>query len=171
MNPIALLAAVLLQATPSTAADVHPDFTGTWKLDLAASDSLDEMLKAQDAPWFARKAAGTVVVTQKIKQKAPEALEVCVETPVATNCDVLKIGAGWEEKKSDKGKVRVRTEWSADGQALVTFTETTPAKEQTPIELRLTRTLQDDGKTTVQLLELKGKDGKLFKARRILRKQ
>jgi len=170
MNATALLTVVLLQAAP-VAADEHPDFTGTWKLDLAASDSLDEMLKAQGASWLERKAAGSVVVTQKLKQKGADEYEVCMETSLGKNCNDLKIGVGWEEKANDKGKARARTDWSADGKALVTLTETTPAKEASPIEFRMTRTLQDDGKTTVQLLELKGKDGKLCKARRILRKQ
>lgn len=162
--PFAALALALCAAAPA-----HPDFTGTWKLDLAASDPLDDLLDAQGAPWVAKKAAKTLVVTQKVALK-PEGLEVCAESSLRSKCTIAKIGAGWEDRETEQGKGRARTDWSADGTALITVTEA-KLKDGTPVELRMTRTLEDAGKTTVQLLELKAKDGKAHKARRVLRKQ
>lgn len=179
MTPTVLAAWLVLSAAPPDVATPAPpvpaqaaakaDFSGTWKLDLAASDSLDEMLAAQGASWVERKAAGSVVVTQKVTP-APDGFEVCVETPVKNKCNPVRIGGGWEEKESEKGKVRSRTDWSADGKAVVTISEIT-LPDGKAARLDVTRTLEDGGKTTVQVIELKIKDGKAYKARRVLRKQ
>ncbi|HEY3448920.1 MAG TPA: hypothetical protein VGK67_21345 [Myxococcales bacterium] len=167
------LAAALLSAEPaSPAASLvasKVDFSGTWKLDLAASDPLDDLLAAQGASWIERKAAGSFVVTQKVSNK-PEGLEVCVESSLGTKCNLVKAGQGWEEKETEKGKVRGRADWSEDGKALVVTTELT-LKDKKPAQMIVTRSLEDEGKTTVQTLELKIKDGKAYKARRILRRQ
>lgn len=163
----------LMAAEPATSAPAAPapkaDFTGTWKLDLAASDPLDEMLAAQGASWVERKAAGSFQVTQKVANKA-DGLEVCVESSLGTKCNLVKAGGGWEDKETDKGKVRARTDWSEDGKALVTTSEVT-LKDKKPALMVVTRTLEDESKTTVQTIELKVKDGKSYKVRRVLRRQ
>ncbi|MEO0601167.1 MAG: hypothetical protein AAF211_07010, partial [Myxococcota bacterium] len=51
------LLALTLTSTPAFADDVV-DFSGTWALDKKASDSLDDILKAQGVSWFKRKAVG-----------------------------------------------------------------------------------------------------------------
>ena len=157
------------EAAVAAAAAGKTDFTGTWKLDLAASDSLDEMLAAQGASWVERKAAGSIVVTQKVAHR-PEGIEVCVESSFKHACNLVKIGAGWEEKSGDKGKAKSRTDWSPDGKAVITTSEIS-LQDGKSAQLVVTRTLEDEGKTTVQLIELKIKDGKSCKARRVLRTQ
>ena len=107
-------------------------------------------------------------MTQKVTQK-PGALEICVESSVANKCSTTPVGAGWEDKQSDKGTARTRTDWSPDGQALVTRSEI-KLKDGSPAQVKLTRSLADGGKTTVQLLELTTKDGTTYKARRVLRR-
>ena len=67
------------------------------------------------------------------------------------------------------GKGRARTDWSADGQALVTRIEV-KSKKGEAADFTIRRSLTDEGQTTVQALELRGKDGKTYKARRILRR-
>ena len=126
------------------------------------------MLTAQGASWLERKLARTVEVTQKVTRK-PEGLEVCIESSLKTACTTTKVGAGWEAKAVEKGEGRARTDWSADGKALVTLTEVR-LRDGTAIEVSLTRALEAEGKTTVQTIELK-KSGTSYKARRILRKQ
>ena len=49
------LAVVLLLGGVALSAD-HPDLSGAWTLDLNASDSVDEIMKAQGQSWIMRRA-------------------------------------------------------------------------------------------------------------------
>jgi len=157
----------LLLAGVAAAAD-HPDFSGTFKLDLKSSDSLDEMLKAQGASWLERKLAGSTVVTQTVRHRG-DTLEIQAKSSLRTSKDTIRIGAGWEERETEMGRGRARTDWDADGRTLVTRVEVKPKKGD-PAAFTIRRSLADDGQTTVQALELRTKDGKAYKARRILRR-
>ena len=156
-----------LAPAPAAAAD-RPDFSGTFKLDLKASDSLDELLKAQGASWVERKAAGSTVVTQIVRHRG-DVVEIQVKSSLRSRKETIRIGAGWEERETDMGKGRARTDWDADGKTLVTRMEVKSKKGETG-EMIMRRSLADEGQTTVQALELRGKDGKTYKARRILRR-
>ena len=164
---VAALAVVLAPAVGAAAAE-RPDFSGTFKLDLKASDALDELLKAQGASWAERKAAGSVVVTQVVRHRG-DLLEIQVKSSFKSRKETIRIGGGWEERETEMGKGRARTDWDADGTTLVTRMEVKSKKgEAGAIVMR--RSLADEGRTTVQALELRGKDGKTYKARRILRR-
>jgi hypothetical protein len=164
---VLVLGALALAPAPAAAAD-RPDFSGTFKLDLKASDSLDEMLKAQGASWVERKAAGSVVVTQVVRHRG-DVLEIEAKSSVKSRKQTIRIGAGWEEQETEMGKGRARTDWDADGKTLVTRVEVKSKKGESG-EMTMRRSLADEGQTTVQALELRGKDGKTYKARRILRR-
>jgi hypothetical protein len=161
-----VLGALALAPAPAAAAD-RPDFSGTFKLDLKASDSLDEMLKAGGASWVERKAAASVVVTQIVRHRG-DVVEIEAKSSLKSNKRAVRIGGGWEEQETEMGKGRARTDWDADGKTLVTRAEF-KAKKGEGGALITRRSLVDDGQTTVQALELR-KDGKVYKARRILRR-
>jgi hypothetical protein len=164
---LAVVTVLLALAAAAAAAD-RPDFSGTFKLDLKASDSLDELLKAQGASWVERKAAGAVVVTQVVRHRG-DTLEIQAKSSLRTSKETIRIGAGWEERETEMGKGRARTDWDADGRTLVTRVEVKPKKGD-PAELTIRRSLSDEGQTTVQALELRAKDGKRYTARRVLRR-
>ena len=98
---VLVLGALALAPAPAAAVD-HPDFSGTFKLDLKASDSLDEMLKAQGASWVERKAAGSVVVTQIVRHRG-DVVEMVVKSSLKTRKETIRIGGGWEERETEMG--------------------------------------------------------------------
>jgi hypothetical protein len=155
-------------APAGAAAADRPDFSGTFKLDLKASDSLDELLKAHGASWVERKAAASVVVTQIVRHRG-DTIEIEAKSSLKSRKQTIRIGAGWEEQETEMGKGRARTDWAADGTTLVTRVEVKSKKGETG-DLVMRRSLADAGQTTVQAIELRGKDGKLYKARRLLRR-
>jgi len=162
------LAALLLACTVPARAAEHPDYSGTWKLDLKASDSVDDLLKAQGKSWVERTAARNMAVIQVIRQSG-DTLGIAVHTSVKDRDDTLRIGGGWEEKDSDdSGKVRSRTDWDPDGTTLVTRTAMT-LKDGVPAEFIVRRTLPDP-KTLLQVIELRFDDGRTLTARRVLRR-
>ena len=167
-RPVVVTLFLALALAGGAAAADRPDFSGTFKLDLKASDSLDEMLKAQGASWVERKAAGAVVVTQTVRHRG-DVIEIQAKSSFKTSKETIRIGAGWEERETELGKGRARTDWDADGKTLVTRVEVKPKKGDAA-EFTIRRSLADEGQTTVQALELRAKDGKTYKARRILRR-
>jgi hypothetical protein len=163
---VALFVALAQGAPAALARAERPDFSGSFEIDLKASDSFDELLKAQGASWLERKAAGSITVMQIVRHQG-DALEVTVRSSVGTRKDAVRIGSGWEVRDTEHGKVRTRTDWTPDGQSLVTRSEV-KLKGDRKAELLVTRSLTDGGKTTVQAMELRIADGKTYKARRIL---
>ena len=61
---IVLLSALMLLSRAGWAAD----YSGTWILDLSASDSLEPLLQAPGVSLIQRKAAANMAVTQQITQ-------------------------------------------------------------------------------------------------------
>jgi hypothetical protein len=159
---------LLAALTLSVVAQPPVDFTGTWKLDLSASDSLDAILEKQGVPWALRRAAGSLSTTQHIRHEG-DVVVIRVVNAVRDKEERLPVGGDWEVKETDLGQARVRSAWSTDGKALVTTTET-KLKDGTPARYLLTRTLADGGRTMVQLVEFHA-GGKDLTARRVLRRQ
>jgi hypothetical protein len=167
-GPAVLVAAAVALGAGGARAGEHPDFSGTFALDLAASDSLDALLKAQGASWLERQAAARASVTQVVRHRG-DSLAITVKSSLGTRTNQVRIGGGWETKQGERGQARTRTDWAADGQSLVTRTEL-PQKKGPPVVLTVRRSLADGGRTTVQLLELRAQDGARYRARRILRR-
>lgn len=163
-----LIMAVIASTSPVLAGS-HPDFTGTWVLDLDASESVEPLLAAQGRSWVERKAANSVVITQVVTQ-TEETITLDV-TSVATNRhDELKPGTGWQPSKTDRAEsAKTRVLWSEDGQSLITETLMTfEGGEQAT--MKTTRSMTTDGQTTYMLLEfIKG--GVHERSKRVLRKQ
>lgn len=166
---LAVLALAVIAAAPARAGGGRPEFTGTWRLDLDASEPLDALLEVQGRSWIERKVARSMNVTQKIRQ-AGDTITIAVESALRTKVDVFAIGGPWEERTTDElGRVRVKTEWNADGKRLVVRNEA-KLKDGTEGELRISRWFEDGGKTMVQLVELDLKDGRHPAARRVFRR-
>lgn len=159
----------LLMTQPSLAAD-KVDFTGTWELDLDASDSVEAIMKAQGRSWAERKIADNLVVTQTITQSA-ETMVVEVTSTVKDKREVLKLDGSEEVKKTDDaGSVVSRTFWQAGGTQLVTENIMTLA-DGAKVNMVLTRFLEEEGKVMRQDISLKLSDGQVLTARRVLRQK
>ena len=147
-----------------------PDFSGTWVLDLAASESLDALLAAQGKSWPVRKLAGSMQVTQKITQTATT-LTIEMEGALADRTEIMKLDGSWENKTAGTtGPGRTRTYWAPDGKNLVTESIVT-LENGDNATMSAKRTLRDNGKTLVQRISLTLKDGNTLSANRILRKK
>lgn len=163
----ALVFLLLCCAGPALAAD-HPDYTGTWTLDLAASDSVDPLMKAQGQSWIARRAARRMKVTQTLAQ-TEQSLTADLDSSLGHRHETLPIGGDWEVRTSDDGSsVKVRTAWVGD--ALVTETQLR-LNDGSPAELGISRTLADGGRTMVQTLALRRGDQPTISARRVFRRR
>jgi hypothetical protein len=156
MSP--LLAASLL------ALDAHPSFAGAWQLDLAASESPEELLKAWGTPWAVRKAAANLSVTQTITQDE-QRLAITIHAVVMDSTEVLPLDGGWATSTTKEGEpVRTRTWWAGDD--LWTTSEVTRA-DGSHITLQVDRRLEDNGATMRQRLILLLPDGAQLAADRV----
>lgn len=165
--PLLILAA-LLAAAPAFAGG-KVDFSGVWKLDPKASDSVDALLKAAGRSWIERRAAETARVTQTITQ-TEEAVTVAIDSTLADRTEVLRLDGAPVTATSLKGRpVTSWTTWSADGLALITRSEEVSGEGER-IVLVVTRTLEDGGRTMRQRLELRRQDGTTLRADRIFRR-
>jgi len=144
--------------------DAHPSFAGAWQLDLAASDSPEELLKAWGASWAERKAAANLSVTQTITQDEGR-LSITIHAVVMDSTEVLPLDGGWVASTSKAGEpVRTRTWWAGDD--LWTTSEVTRA-DGSHITLQVDRRLEDNGATMRQRLILVLSDGTQLAADRV----
>jgi hypothetical protein len=155
--------------TNLASATQRPNFSGTWMLDPKASDSVDEILKAQGANFIERQGAKGAKITQQIQQDASQ-MTITVKSPVKTTTEVLKLDGTPMVSQTDRlGNVKTKTTWGTDNTTLISVVEPTEADAKFKT-LKLSRTLQDQGKTMNQLIEMTLKDGKVLKANRVFRK-
>lgn len=142
------------------------DFTGTWVLDLAASDSVDALLAETGASWLERQAAGTMPVTQVISQ-SPATITIMVDSSLIDRTETLSFTGPQSSTSRTGDAVVTRTSW--DGAVLVTTAVmTTPTGEVR--ELRIRRQLSDGGRTLRQELALQKPGAKPIKAERVFRR-
>lgn len=162
---------LLLSATIAAGATAQGevDFSGTWELDLDASDPVDDLLKAQGRSWLERKLAAKTKITQMIEQSAAE-IRILVKSSVMDREEILRIDGTPMTRKTLKGEtITVTTRWSNDKKALLS--ETTVQTESGPAKVVSKRTLEDGGKTMVVATAMTLRDGKVLGAKRIFRRK
>lgn len=156
---VLVFTALTVVASPSFAAD----FSGTWVLDLKASDSLDELLKAQGVSWMKRKAIAGLKVTQTVSQTDNQ---VTIETSSSrgNRSQTLQVDGETREVEQDRGTAQVRHEWRGDD------LQSTSELPKDGGVLTSVRSLSEDGKTLTQSLILKKSDGSTIEVARIFRR-
>jgi hypothetical protein len=160
---------ILLLTVASTYAASHPDFTGQWKLDLDASDNMDDFAKSQGASWVEYKLIGNMPVTQIITQSENN-ITITIENMIKKRTEVMVPNGLIEEKKNEQGNLmKVRSFWSEDGSVLVTIIDTKMADEK-PGQVVIRRSLSQDGETMFQDIEIVPEKGQRFAAKRVFRK-
>jgi hypothetical protein len=124
----------------SVAADPPRDFSGTWRTVTEESESMDPVLKAQGASWFARKAAGMLALEFVIRQNGIE-LEQDMESKLMSNTQKYQMNAPeYVDEDFKDEKIRARDFWTEDGQ----FTRRMEYDSGSVIFMH--RTLRDDGR-------------------------
>ncbi|NJK61712.1 MAG: hypothetical protein HC921_02625 [Synechococcaceae cyanobacterium SM2_3_1] len=145
------------------------DFTGTWHLDNEASDSFDEIMKAEGLNMIARNFAARLKVTQEIVQSDSH-LTITARTKWGAHTTDASLNGETEIKTNRQGKeYRACHYWDPDGTTLITKVESTHPDGR-PIETIVRRFLEDGNATMVQQVELRYSTGEIYSARRIFRR-
>jgi hypothetical protein len=133
------------------------NFTGTWVLDLKASDSPAPMLKRLGRSALERTLAGSTKLEATYRQSG-NLLTITSRGPGFSRTEHLRLD-GHPETKTEKmtGPYTMRTSWSHHGQELIS-TNTFRTKDGKNAELIVTRKLADGGNTLVlsQTLKIEG---------------
>jgi hypothetical protein len=133
------------------------NFTGTWVLDLKASDSPEPMLKRMGRSVLEGKLAASTKLEATYRQSG-NLLTITTRGPGVSRPEYLRLD-GHPETKTEKvtGPYTIRTSWSHDGKELIS-TSTFRTKDGKNAELIVTRKLADGGNTLVlsQTLKIEG---------------
>jgi hypothetical protein len=146
------------------------NFTGTWVLDRAASESMDEMMTAEGLSSLERKLYSRLAETLAIEQTPTEVIIKTTTSIVTDTQNLITDGSPHTREVFRIGQVTSRTNWDADGKTLVTETELT-AGDGSPAHGTVRRSLEDKGASLIQVLSLELADHKVIKARRVYRRQ
>jgi hypothetical protein len=130
------------------------DFSGTWVLDLKASDSPEAMLKRMGASAPERKFAASTKLESMYHQSG-NLLTITTRGPLFSRTERLRLD-GEPETKTEKrtGPYTIRNAWSHHGKELIS-TSTFRTKDGKNAELTVTRKLADGGNTLVLTQRLK----------------
>ena len=167
LNLVVALEGLSLQAADS------PNFSGKWKLDLNAPETIpmEAILEAQGFPWVKRRAMDTMAMTQVITQ-TEKTLTIKINTAMGTQTQILALDGSTDIRNTDQdiGKVESRSFWDKSGTAIVSVSKyVMPDGQKATWTTR--RYLKDQGRALVVDHELIFDDGRKLIAKRLLRKQ
>ncbi len=118
MRPLLSLAALALALAltllPADALAAPADFNGTWVLDLSASDSPEEFMKAQGVSLLVRKAAASMVVTQAYTA-SDAAVTIAVSSSAKDETQQLTVDNTPRTVEGENGPATARHYWADDG--------------------------------------------------------
>jgi len=124
------------------------DFSGTWVIDLKASDSSEPTLKRLGASWFQRKLATSLKVEATYRQMK-DRLTIVTRGPAFSRTEELWLdGRPVTKTESLTGPYTERTFWSADGTRLISISAFR-TKDGKDARLRVARQLTGGGGTLV----------------------
>ena len=108
--------------TTGSATDAASDaYVGIWLLDLEASDSIEPLMRAMEAPWIARKLANAMTPTMIITPLAEGGLRMINENPISKTDQELPADGVKRARKDPLGRKVVSSEmWSESGQLVIT---------------------------------------------------
>jgi hypothetical protein len=146
------------------------DLSGTWALDLKASDSPDPMTKRLGVSGIQRGLMDSAKLVSTYTQAADELTIVSRATGFSRTEQFRLDGRPENKTEAQTGPYTIRTSWSGDGKQLVS-TSNFRTKDGKNATLRVTRRLSDGGQTLVltQALEVEGESPVVI--HRIWRKQ
>ena len=86
-------------------AEVSFDMTGTWRVDKATSETLDELLKEMGVPWIARKVVDGLEVTTVLRQAGSSDLFMEEKSRLGDHASKLSLNWKQYDVKGGDGKV------------------------------------------------------------------
>jgi hypothetical protein len=134
----------------------EPNFSGTWKLDLEASTSLDPMMDQIGASFFDRKYAGWISLRATLQQ-TEDVLTVATRGPGFVLDQTLYLDGHNDQRSLEilgVTSLNAKTVWSKDDKQLVE-THQIRTKQGKDGQLIIRRSLMDEGKTLVVTFNLK----------------
>jgi hypothetical protein len=150
----------LLRETPGS---LHPDFRGEWKLDVQASESLVPILRARGKSLMESLVVSRSPVTHVIGGDGNR-MTVTVQTPLFTQIQELLLdGTPTDVNDPDGNRITAVSAWSADGQSLITTTNS-PS-----LRMTLTRRLDSDRRTMYLDVSYHSRAGEPIEVRRVFR--
>lgn len=161
------LALSLALSLGSAALAAPVDFTGRWRLDLAASTDVAPLLEAQGRPWIERKLSRSFVVKQDIAQ-ADDVLEISMNLVIRDYHETNLVDGVERPDTQPSGEPMWVTHWWEDDAQQTRVRMPLPDGHQA--ELHVTRTLEDDGQTMRRAIRLQVDDGRQFQADRVFRR-
>ena len=122
------------------------DFSGTWVVDLKASDSPEPILKRLGASWLQRKLATSLKIEATYRQTKDRLIIVTRTTAFSRTEELQLDGRPVTKAESLAGPYTERTFWSADGTSLISISafRTRDGKDA---RLRVARRTTDGGGT------------------------
>lgn len=149
-----LLAAASLFLLSAPYALGWTDFSGTWVLDLRASNSSDPMLKRLGVSWIERKLADSIEL-ESIYTQTTSLLTIHTRGPAFGRTELIRID-GQPETKEERltGPYTIQTEWINRGMKLLS-TISFRTKDRRDAQLTVVRELADGGKTLLLTQTLK----------------
>jgi hypothetical protein len=147
------------------------DFSGSWVLDLKASDSPDPILKRMGASALELMFAGSTKLESTYRQSR-NLLTITTRGPFFSRTEQLRLDGAPETKTEKKtGPYTIRNVWSNHGKELIS-TSAFRTRDDKNAELTVTRALTDGGNTLVltQRLKVEGEPPKPI-VRRIWRRK
>lgn len=130
------------------------NFSGSWTLDLRASDSPDSMMKRMGVPWIERKLAASTKLEATYHQTR-DVLTVTSRAPGFSRVETFHFDGRTETKNEKRtGAYTIRTAWSNDHQQLIS-TSHFKTRHEKNAKLVVTRQLSNGGKILVLTETLK----------------
>ncbi|HEX4145646.1 MAG TPA: hypothetical protein VHY91_19225 [Pirellulales bacterium] len=155
-------------ADDATGAEISPqvDFSGSWQLNVEASDSLDPILEAIGLSFIERALVNNTVVTHVIRQTADE-LTIDVQTSFFSRTDHLPLNGQPADTLDPSGRpVESVSAWSDDGRRLISKIWVKPDKQR----FTLTRSMDEEHDAMEVLIEFFPQKGKPMASRRVYRR-
>jgi hypothetical protein len=152
---------------PTEAGVLHPNFSGDWKIDLEASESMTPILKLKGRSTLECVVLAKVPMTHVIRGDYRR-YTIVIQTPVRDQSAEVYTDGRPIKALDPEGKETVAvTRWSEDGQSLVT-TSTDTLNGQ-PAQMKMTRSLAPDGRTMYVDLEFTCAQTSPIRVRRVFR--
>ena len=162
LHSLTALACLGVFSLPQTSAALKPDqpdkpnFSGTWTLDLKASDPLEPLMKQVEASLLERTYAASVKL-KAIVHQTKQVLTVATRGPGFALDETLYLDGRTAPGKLDllgATSLKTRTAWSKDHQQLIEAHQI-KTKQGKEGQLIIKRYLIDEGKTLVAAYTLK----------------
>ncbi len=168
LMPLSALARDLDQSSPVLLAQVpaRADFSGTWILDLSASESFGPLLESYGMGPAQRRLVDNTQVTQVISQSA-QALTITVKTPYNTRTEEILLDGTPQSQQGQLGSYTATSRWSEDGSAIISEAVLNGQNGESA-NFTLRRYLEGD--TMVQQMQLQFQDGRTYSVDRVFRK-